>query len=259
MDKVYTVFDDGSGSETQEIITFNYDDLKRMTVIVDSARAGSAFFLFSRTTAFYNNIDTLPYKITSISGDSNNSDTVIMFHYYNSAHIKTKDSVITSTLEISSGSYQKDIKVTNYSYTPGKMYGYSVQTAIYPVSAAVVTKDTATLDGNNNIISNKKYKVSGSVSELSIISNFTYDNHANPYSKLNIFTALHQLPDPNQLNEASYNNFLTEDHHVLLPSPYDENIIISYSYQQNGLPTVANEIWNGIVSKTITPTKIYDT
>ena len=234
LDKIYDIYDDGSGVDTQNISVCRYDNLKRLTAINDSVYNSDKITF----TYYYNSTDTLPYKSMYTDEFTAGSDTEIVYHYYNTNQQKIKDSIIKSYYSNGLGSQAVSVQVVNYSYAPGKMFGELVKTGINSASAPVYSRDTAILDANNNIISSVDYTLSGSTYVLNRTSGFTYDNHPNPFSRLNIFKSYNRFPNGETLfwEIMCYNNILTQYEETLPPNPYIFDPVFTLTYKQNGFP-----------------------
>ncbi|MEO8768607.1 MAG: hypothetical protein ABI402_00925 [Ferruginibacter sp.] len=243
LDKIFDLYDNGSGIDTQNISVCRYDNLRRLTSISDSIFDSDEI----NFTYYYNGTDTLPYKSMYTDVSSTNADTEIVYHYFDANQQKIKDSIIN----ISNDGSSVNVQVINYSYSPGKMYGEIATTGILPSSAPVYSRDTATLDANNNIISSLDYILSGSDYILNRTSNFTYDNHSNPFSKLNMFKSFNRFPNGETLfwEVMCFNNIITQTETTLPPNQYTFNPGFTYTYGQNGLP-VTNTTGSGIYTDT---------
>jgi len=119
----------------------------------------------------------------------------------------------------------------------------------YPLSPTNNTsrKDTATIDGINNITLNKGYfpAFPGPGYEQQTNAVLTYDSHINPFSLLSNFKAHQRFPSGETLyfEYFAYNNMLTQTETQWGSAP----IIITntYNYKTNGLPSAAHNIFNG--------------
>lgn len=238
LDKIYEMYDDGSGLDTQNIAVVRYDNLKRVTAIADSINTGSA----ANWYYFYNGTDTLPYKSIYTYGDALDTDSQVVFHYYDANQRKLKDSII----DITSVGNGLQISVFDYSYAPGKMYGQSYKIGINPASPIVYSSDTATLDTKGNITNNRNSTLIGSNYVLNRTSDFTYDNFIHPISKLNIWKSYNRFPNGETLfwEMMCTNNILTQNEVTLPPNAYTFAPTYTYTYNQHGL-AVTNTTGSG--------------
>ncbi len=241
--KIYTLYDSGTGLDTLYIITYSYDNLHRLSGGAAVVNNGAGYVPYGSLEVYYNGNDTLPVQMISYSGSTTYTDTVISFHTYDAAGNKIKDSIIKSSLH--QAVYSLKNTAVNYSYAPGKIYGYSIENDLFPVPAQLIIKDTASLDANNNIIDDIRYNVTGTTEDLSLISNFTFDDHPGPYMKVNALRTLRQFPEASNILNISFNNPVTENYNKLLPTPENINSTITYQYNANDFPYVADMIYNG--------------
>ena len=249
LSKIYAFDINGSSADTVEVVTYNYDNLKRVTSVVDSSKN-----LYNATQQsyfyFYNNSDTLPYKSVRYQVSAEDPaltqltyDTIISYHLYDNAGRNLKDSGIHSNSSILNG-YYSTYTVKQYSYALNRIYGYASSNPIsVPYSfVSPDEKDTAVLDALGNIIDNKIYRYNSYTSlwELSITSAFTYDTKASPFSRLSNFKTFGVFPNgetfygelPQKTNRVTQN-----EHHSFSNGAPGVHFDYSYfnSYNANGL------------------------
>ncbi len=244
LDKLYDVYDNGSGPDTQFISTINYDNTKRVTSIIDSVLNGSNMEYYGSIVYSYNGSDTVPYKTVEKSmdaGGSGSADTTITFHFYDSQNKKTRDSSIKSSLAFGGPFYQKKIIVVEYSYATGKMYGQTTQTPVTPAGSIELYRDTADLNNDGDITMNKKYLFNGTNYELKGTANFTYDAHPSPFEKLSNFQAHRGFPNGETLllyECFSHTNRASQYEETFdAPNPsYIFSVSNTFTYNADGYP-----------------------
>lgn len=231
---------DGSGTEVKEgSITYVFDNLKRVTHVIDSSAVGSSAVLelWETTEYFYNGNDTLPYKSVVIGNPAAQTeyDTTINFYTYNAAGLLIRDTGYyaghTSTDDYNTRSNQ------TYTYSGSMITGRRDAIVTYGGFSNNETRiDTAHTDANGNIIQNIKHK------DLETInSTITWDNHPSPFAKLSNFRASLIFPFGETFfyEMPQYNNRLhiTELTTGGSNHTYDEDFTGRYSYNANGYPT----------------------
>lgn len=217
------------------ISTYEYDAQKRLVSINSHS---IVYDDHSNTTFSYASSDTVPFKSYVTLKSAAEYDTSTTYYTYNSSNDVIKDSTF-GTSSNSSG-YSIVHFIRQYTTTPGKKYGVFTTNYIYPSPSSYSKKDTATLDANNRVISNKVYQVDAMPGTDVLLSTtvFTYDNKTNPASLLSHYKTLTQLPDnftPSSLNYVSPNNLLTKTT-TASGLPYDN--FYTYTYNSLGLPTI---------------------
>lgn len=249
--KIYTIEVVNGVADTGYIMTYYYDNLKRVVSIFDSAK-NLYNYTQSKYNYFYINNDSLPYKSTVYSVNAYYPtqtvfyyDTTITYHFYDNAGKNLKDSIIFSTYRVlSTFSYFSILELRDYSYGTGKIYGHKTFFPIVNNSGAMFypQKDTAIVNASGNIIDYKNYEFnpSSSLFELSATSVFTYDAKPSPFSKLSNFKTFGVFPSGETLfyELPQYNNRLTQnEHHSFLGggSGVYYNTTFSNSYNANGL------------------------
>ena len=225
IDKIYSLWDDGTGMDTMAILTVNYDNLKRVVSMSDN---------FSEDWKYvYSGNDMKPSKAT-IGSYGSLPDT--FFYSYNSDGLKTKDSVRT----YNSPSDPQRVLVEEYSYQPGRIITITREIVTDP-DMNFVKMDTATLDASGNITQNRSSRFSGNpLSYLnSINSSFTYDNRPHPFSAMNIFNSNRNLPfgETFALEMFTPNNRLTQIEIETGSTGSDYQVNYSYEYNADGFPT----------------------
>ncbi|MEP6713339.1 MAG: hypothetical protein ABJA37_13015, partial [Ferruginibacter sp.] len=245
LDKIYDLYDDGTGMDTQDVFTVHYDNLKRVTVITDSVVNDPGLGLFEAFHYYYNSADTLPYKSVERGIITSGAlDTTTIYHFYDAQKRNLKDSMMGS---INGDSYKR---IVDFSYAPGKLYGQTIETANSPLVPATFTRDTADIDAYGSITNNKKYFFNGTDYTIHTVATFTYDNHLNPFVKLGIFKAHKNFPSGETLffDYMGYNNIISVDEIVFnAPGPNGNKSIQNYNYNYNssGFPLIINKSYVG--------------
>lgn len=239
LDKIYTLFDNGGGIDTQGITTVKYDNLKRVVSLNDSTLTPAGPVYFSFTGYYYNGADTVPVRSVAITdGSAGYIDTITTYFNYDAQNRKLYDSIVRRSTNLAVGMVSIQERVTNYSYASGKIYGQSRSTPIDPAGPTTLTRDTAEINANGDITTNRKYVFDGTNYILNITSNFTYDNNPSPFSRLSNFLAHRQFPNGETLvtEYAGYKNILSQNEVIVSPSNTFSPSSI-YTYNPNGLPS----------------------
>ncbi len=225
-----------SGTGDTTVVTFHYDNAKRLIKIADTTNYSTPFEYIGSTTYYYNGNDTFPYKSYHITTGSF-IDTTTKFFYYDASGRKIKDSII---LIFSDGAnYQIYHTVNSFQYAVGKIYGYSVDSLVYtivgPGTYRHVKTDTATLDANNYIVSNIKHEWDGSIAQTEI-TNTTSKNYM---SLLSIRNCLDVLPDgyggSGNANTSNNPSLIVDTRSGTGAGVYQS--IITYTLDGDGYPT----------------------
>jgi hypothetical protein len=245
LDKIFGLYDDGSGIDTQEVYNVNYDSRKRVTDIHDSLRNHPGIepvydFYFS-----YNGTDTLPSRSIFIDAEdlaTNSTFIDTVYHFYDASGRKIRDSVINTSSY--SGTSNRYLSVVHYSYGNNIMYG---ETNSNDFNGDIsLQRDTAILDAQGNILSSKKYAFDNATSTFSLASSsvFTYDTHPHPFSKLSCFRYFYNFPIGETLftEYAGFNNTLSQ-HESVAGNTYDFTSV--YTYKTNGLPATVQSTYPG--------------
>ena len=242
LSKIYYVYYDASGVDTAAVFTYTYDNLKRVIALTDSTSDPAAPNPYIASTYYYNGNDTLPFKTRTYTSETSYYDTTITFHFYDVSGKKTKDSILKSFSTFPIINHYSALIVSNYSYVPGKIYGFTSYSSTSSTLAGY--KDTAVLDAKGNLTSNKKYKLDPSNSpnyELYVVSNIAYNNNPSPFSKLSNFKSYIVFP----FGETFYEEFVQNNNRTHI----DEITIFgagsthnyaedynTYYYNTNGYP-----------------------
>ncbi len=243
LSEIYAILVDAT---TNQLDTVNheiyfYDNSKRVIAIIDSSSYNTGNSeIYSNSYFFYNGSDTLPYmsKFITLDRDRDRDDTLIQYHFYNSASKKIKDSSNDFIGTQSNSVYSKVREVTVYTYLPGKICaaGYSTSIDISGTDS-LYTKDTALLDGNNNVISSKKYTRPWVNSNFGLwdVSSFSYDNHPDPFIRLSSSKAFLVVPGVETLYlEMFQNNNITEVRQVNASGLEYNHEKYSYTFKPDG-------------------------
>jgi hypothetical protein len=251
LDKIYDLYDDGSGIDTQQIISFHYDNQKRVSSFEDrSTTDPNAFRTFEY---YYNGTDSLPFKSVTIDREGMppmfNYDTITTFHFFDAQQRKLMDSSVRVTNNSSFISVEQ--KVVHYSYAAGKLFGETSTILLTGLGTITKTRDSADLNSNGDITTNKKYLFNGTSYELNTTSVFTYDSHPNAFAKLSLFPVHRQFPNGETLyfEYLGHNNILTQDEITVTPT-YNFSWNKTYTYNNAGFPLIETyvatvpEIWH---------------
>lgn len=238
LDKLYELYDAGSGVDTQEVAIFSYDAQKR--IIKWENRDFHTNDIFQLFTYDYSGNDSIPYKSGLLECGSPGSvpDTTITFHTFDVNQRNLRDS---SIIKRQNGTYIY-YYVTDFTYDTDKKYGFARNISIAPSPGITYTKDTATIDPSGNILSSKRYKDYGTGFELISTSAYTYDTHINPFAKQWINKAHQIFPfgETFYWEYMPYNNVSTQIEYIISsgPAPW-MNLTNTYTYTSNGLTATA--------------------
>lgn len=187
---LYLAVVNGVPTDTAVYWVYTYDNLKRVTSVIDSSNTPSPNKYFY----YYTGTDTMPYKSVLYQNQvAHDFDTIISYHYFDNVRRKLKDSIIFSYADFSSG-YNSGYRIQNYSYGNNRIYGFK-QTYNFNGSTPDY-RDTATLDARGNIIDNKRYRFDSFTNtwELDATSTFTFDTNPSPFSNLSNFKTYAVFP-----------------------------------------------------------------
>ena len=207
---------------------FKYDAQNRCTSLVekyiDSSGGGPPVIEEYTYTFHYNGSETRPFKITSDLFGSG----IEWFTKFDAQGKKLQDSLVEA-----SGGYTE---VVNYSYSGNRIVArYLVD--VFGSSMEFI--DTVHHDGNNVTKQiNAEYSMGslGSWSEYS----YTYDNHPNPFSHVNINTTF--FASSSFMGLGTYiglnkNNYLSDTYRDLLqPGTPPTTVQYQYTYDGDGYP-----------------------
>jgi hypothetical protein len=235
------------------ITTFNYDNSKRISTVIESYRSNGVTLLDRDSIIyFYNGSDTLPikrYEYAETFGNYSTKDTVFSFLIYNNLNQLIKDSSISFSKTTSPSNYSIRKTIANYSYGTNKIYGFTASTIIYDLSNSYqpyTQRDTVTLDGNKNIIESRQKSLVGNTfpSLENKIYTFTYDNKPSPYLNQNINNIFPNIPDGSTdyiYNQDGSKNNRLKSREVSITSGgtgiYDGDFTGKYTYKLNGYPS----------------------
>ena len=252
LDKLYDLYDNGAGVDTQEIYTVHYDNLKRVSSISDSLVTATGPEHFESFYYSYNGTDTLPYRSVQVVTESSSYfDSLSTYHFYDAQKRKSQDSTV-ETYGPMGAAYTVSKRIIAYSYGAGKLYGETAATDITPAGVTFFTRDTADVNSNGDIITNKKYRFNGTGYDLYVTSNYTYDTHANPFSILSNFLAHRYFPNGETLifEYMGHNNMLTQNEFTI-PSSYNFSVSVNYVYNTAGFPIIENYLGPALDEKLI--------
>lgn len=233
-DRLYIIDSTAAGEDTVQVEIYNYDNLKRVTTIIDTLLNPQRFFALKKFE--YAGTDSLPFKSTLYVHDGTAADdTVIIYHYFDATGRLIKDSTINISRSVT---YQVNSEITDISYGPGKMYGYSRHkiisvNGIPSASPTWIMTDTVTLDANGNMAEMISYDGS---SRFTVTR--TFDNHSHPFRRLNIFMCWgHEIFRTRYLDpsEPNTNNITHVSESATGSQNYTRDYDILNTYYPNGL------------------------
>lgn len=241
LDKIYELYENGYGIDTENIYTVHYDNSKRVIAINYKGTTSGNSDVSKSFYYSYNGIDTLPYKSTSIIiYPSSSFDTTNTYYFYDAQKRNLKDSIINTSLK--SGNYNVYNEIDEYSYNDGKLYGRSIAVGF---SNPVYEKDTASIDQNGNILLNQKYYFDGHTFKLVNTSNLVYDDHLSPFAKLSNFKAHRKFArrhlEMSFFEHLDFNNRVSQtETDNMGGGNYSYMLSYSYVYNASGLPIKQN-------------------
>ncbi len=239
LSRYYFLYDDGSGTaELEESISYSYDNLKRVTIMLDSTTYNPSGNLlpFSRSEYFYNGNDLLPYKqVITTHPDSNPEyDTLVSFYTYNSAGKLVTDSTLSATHSGGYDYYTKFIRSYQYNGTTATSSNIITTTNSGGTYVSTMT-DNAQLDQNGNIIQNTRDRGSEIVQ-----STITWDNNPSPFAKLSNFQTFAIFPFGEtffyEMPKTNNRLHITETTTGGSPHFYEEDFTNKYTYNTDGYP-----------------------
>ncbi len=238
LDKMFSLYDAGTGIDTQEVATFTYDSRKRIVKWITTDFLTND--IYSQFEYYYTGNDSIPYKSVILDYDASSTtpDTVTTYHSFDASLRNLKDSTVISR---QGGTYIQ-LFITDYSYDTGKKFGFSKNIQVVPSPDIIFTKDTALVDGSGNIISSKRYVDNGSGYEFYGTSAYTYDTRINPFARQWINKAHQRFPIGETLFEEymPVNNITSQLEYIISAGPAPSvNFTTGYTYTSNGLPAVA--------------------
>ena len=241
IDKIYNLFDDGNGIDTQHISYFHYDNLKRVELIGDTTIDTSGTQIFT-SNFYYQGADKIPYRRVDIAKYSSDEYDSTVYHiFYDGQHRLLKDSIEHFSFSITSNPSDDYVRVIKYSYGNGEMYGEDSRAFTGSTSDVELSRDTATLNSDGDITKNKSYLFDGSTYILSGVSDFTYDTHINPFARLSLFLAYQEFPNGETLQSEymPHKNILIQNEVGMGPFSQTYNQVNSYEYNAAGYVTKA--------------------
>ena len=179
--------------DTGEWSHYFYDNLKRLTTIIDtSLEIGvPASTSFDKKSYFYNGNDSFASRFNSISFATRYSrrDTVNSFYFYNALGQLVIDSTIKSyraNLTPTNTLYNKTKVIRSYSYLGNKIFSLTLTSSLPSTNTTnlpLVSRDTFTLDSRGNVMEHRTR--SYFTNDIYVIKTYTYDNNRSPFSSFN--------------------------------------------------------------------------
>lgn len=239
LSRIVYLYNDGSGTEAVKgSMTYVFDNLKRVTHIIDSSAVGSssALILWETKEYFYNGNDTLPYKLTVIGNPAAQTeyDTTVNYFTYNASGLLIRDTGYYAGHNATDDYYTWSNQT--YAYSGSMITGRRDAIVAYAGSSHNETRiDTAQTDANGNVIQNIKHKDYENINSI-----LTWDSHPSPFARLNNFRSTFIFPFGETFfyEMPQYNNRL----HIIEVTTggsgftYEEDFTGSYTYNANGYP-----------------------
>ena len=245
LDKIYLLANPVLRQDTQVVITFTYDALKRITAVTTSTPNNTDYLEVSQYS--YTGVDTMPYKslhITKFIAPSPLQliDSSIKYFYYNGSGKKVKDSL--DEYSYSSGSLAHRQYIANYASTTDKIaIDLFIRGLTVGTGNIIQLKDTLFLDAKDNVTKSKLYQYDATTSnyELNVETKLETDNYLNPFYKLNTKTAdrSYLLGDVDHTNFIMFNNIskiVTQAYVFGVPNPPSEYFYIDHVYNAARYP-----------------------
>ena len=229
LSRIFLVEPNASGEDTTQLIQFYYDNQKRVTWVYDSTYTATGTRFFVSQHFEYQGNDTLPFRMTKLTDDAGfYFDTTITYYFFNSAGLRIKDSFLISSRTPPSPSTGFSTGIRTYEYVSGKIYSSEMGGAI---------ADSSSVDANGNITSN----ITKLFSQRRVAT-YTYDNHPNPYKKLNIYKTREVNPTASAEEDFIQvpNNITQVNEVVTGPNSGTFNITVSINYNNRGYPVSMN-------------------
>jgi hypothetical protein len=205
LDKIFEVYDDGNGLDTQYVMTFEYDAQKRISRwgLNDAIFGGE----YIATNYLYNNNDTVPYGFTQINYEMSGGaipDTIRALFTFNS-----NGKISGEFARITSASFPEQRSTTLYQYVGSQRFGATADTTFGTPNSITRGLDTSNFDGNGNFVSSVQYETVASLGmQLKSRSFFSFDSRVNPLALQNI-GRVHQATPYGEtafFDYMSYNN-----------------------------------------------------
>jgi hypothetical protein len=234
--------------------TFQYDNLKRLVFTREANDVDTIDLAF-----YYNNTDDLPFKAMSIyrypSGPNNVlvADSSIIWFTYDGLGKRIKDSIINmghAITVVGVPTYNYNVAVEKYSYSGNKMLRDGRDTTLieipsFPPQPAYIYRDTATLDGDGDVILHQQTFTSSPTSWDYVTDQITYDSKPGPFSRFSKFS-LNLFPYTG--SKYTFNTIWSKKNMLKIEEHYVDNsgndysigVVYNYSglftYHSNGLP-----------------------
>lgn len=228
-------FDEGAAdTDTSAVSVINYDSRGRVTSYVTYEYYNGVPEIIDSSHYYYNGLDSLPFKSENREVGTPYVDTY--FHFYDNSQRLIRDSVI------SLGNATPDVSVNTYTYITGKI----IETWKDMPSGNISFTDTGYIDvdGHINKVVSEVYPTAQTPTSV-----FSYDDHPNPLSELNIRFSYSPIPSYTYdvVDEVRLsNNILSETTTDLLFDGSVNNTLFTYTYNANGYPaTITNSEDNG--------------
>ncbi len=231
--------------DTGEWSHYFYDNLKRLTTIIDtSLEIGvPASTSFDKKSYFYNGNDSFASRFNSISFATRYSrrDTVNSFYFYNALGQLVIDSTIKSyraNLTPTNTLYNKTKVIRSYSYLGNKIFSLTLTSSLPSTNTTnlpLVSRDTFTLDSRGNVMEHRTR--SYFTNDIYVIKTYTYDNNRSPFSSFNGggFTTVTGKNNPLKVKEVE--SVIGSSNP---PGIFETDYTGGYTYNSNGYPVISN-------------------
>jgi hypothetical protein len=238
------------------VFIYQYDTFKRVVGGTYNTYQGNTLNSTYTYTYFYNGVDSLPYKYTSLGKDFiyNTGDTTIGFSFYDAAGRMIYDSSINSYTSLTD--YYKEKNIDKRQYATANVYYERIRTAIVVPPGTYIDnhyKDTGWLDARKNVIRCSSYDYYNSPTyppTINYTGIFTYDTKPSPFSYVNVYKTQIEIPGEKSSLVPQRNNYLSD---------YTENYFFG---QPPAPPTVYTSTYThtfnsiGMVTKTVSSDNI---
>lgn len=226
--------------DTSFIMDYSYDNMKRMTALYASEPStGSYYRSFG---LYYNNTDTLPYKITGIesySGTTVSQTFDTTFFTYNSSGLVETDSVTIKEIDSSGTTYRHGAK--HYSYSSGKII--INKSGVYSKASFGIPETDSILitTQNGNIVTQSIFTYDSTTISIPSSNDFagTFDNNPNPFYLIRGFSATSPYVEVDiDIIQVLQKNNCTRSFQSN-GSGWQNLKTATYSYRSNGYPSVS--------------------
>jgi hypothetical protein len=227
--KQYVILDTNSTipNDTLVFLDFTYDNSKRITQMLHYEYPNPSYVLtlVESFSFFYNNADTLPYKLVVFENENGTSGTnTVYYSYAGTSNTITEDSTVSPSLVITNKyAYTNNTVIRNQAIVRNGTLSDSYIDTFYQTRS------------NGNIISQLDTLYHNG---QTIIQSFTYqfDNHPNPLYKTYPPVAVLEEDGLNESPQQKNNYTSVNEYSSNNGSTDVTNSLYSFSYSSNGYP-----------------------